>query len=290
MGVFYFLKRIKGYVYTDRVGILSLGVVLIIMAVLPKFVPAVYTASDPLNLESQAVIKANLYLDSLTLESKQSTFKPYRFNPNYISDYNAYVWGVSPLELKRLRDYRNGNNWVNSALEFKQVTGISDSLMRAMEPYFKFPQWVGQSNQKSATRTNYPKQKHALNTASEEDLQAVRGIGPVLAARIVNFRTRYGGFADTLQLGLIYGLSGQVRRELFRHFAIKNPVLLEKMNLNSASASDLATIPGISFDLATEIVMFRRLHEGIFNLDDLLKIDGMTSQKVAGIKLYLQHE
>lgn len=290
MGVFYFLKRIKGFVNSDRVGILSLALVLIILAILPKFLPATYTAQDPLNLESAEVIAANRYLDSLALESKRPKWEPYRFNPNYITDYNAYVWGLSQLELSRLRDFRKGNKWVNSAPEFKQVTGISDSLMRAMAPYFKFPEWVVQGKQVNATRRNYPKEKLALNTATAQDLQAVRGIGPVLATRIVNFRTRYGGFADSLQLGLIYGLSSAVRGELFRHFEIKNPVLLAKLNLSTASASDLATIPGISFDLATEIVVFRRLHEGNFNLDDLLKIDGMTSQKVAGIKLYLQHE
>ena len=49
-----------------------------------------------------------------------------------------------------------------------------------------------------------------LNTASAEDLQRVRGIGPTLSERIVKFRTRLGGFSENDQLKEVYGLTEEI--------------------------------------------------------------------------------
>jgi DNA uptake protein ComE-like DNA-binding protein len=59
------------------------------------------------------------------------------------------------------------------------------------------------------------------------------------------------------------------------------------MNINSASASDIATIPGVSFELAKSIWEYRVLHEGITHFSELEKIDGMSVHKLAVIQLYL---
>ena len=56
-----------------------------------------------------------------------------------------------------------------------------------------------------------------LNTATLEELDALPGIGPVLAERIVQFRERRGGFRRVEELLAIPGISEarwQVLREL----------------------------------------------------------------------------
>ena len=62
------------------------------------------------------------------------------------------------------------------------------------------------------------------------------------------------------------------------------------MNLNSISASDVATIPGISFDLAKRIWEYRILNEGIKSFSELEHIEGLTKRKLQGIELYLKLE
>ena len=48
-----------------------------------------------------------------------------------------------------------------------------------------------------------------LNTAPQADLERVPGIGPVLAARIIAYRQRYGPFKTVYQLRLIKGVGQQ---------------------------------------------------------------------------------
>jgi hypothetical protein len=46
------------------------------------------------------------------------------------------------LEIDRLLAFRKDDKYVNSAKEFQIVTKVSDSLLHAIAPYFKFPDWV----------------------------------------------------------------------------------------------------------------------------------------------------
>jgi len=48
------------------------------------------------------------------------------------------------------------------------------------------------------------------------------------------------------------------------------------VNVNSAAADELTTVPGIEQPLATAIVSYREKHGGYAALDDLTKVDGFT--------------
>ena len=126
-----------------------------------------------------------------------------------------------------------------------------------------------------------------LNKASFQELMAVSDISEELAKRILSYRKRLGGFLEDNQLYDVYGLSSAQVRALKTHFTVLTKPDIEKLNVNTANASDLATIPYITFEIARDIIDYRTLHEGVSNLDDLLKIDGITAYKLDRIKLYL---
>lgn len=59
-------------------------------------------------------------------------------------------------------------------------------------------------------RTEAPTEGHkpvSINRASREELEALPGIGPALAARIVEQRERYGPFRRAEHLMLVRGIS-----------------------------------------------------------------------------------
>ena len=94
------------------------------------------------NPEKQKWLSLQSKVDELKTDENRKPTAVYLFNPNFITDYKGYKLGMSVSEIDRLVAYRKENKFVNSAQEFQAVTQISDSLLRAIAPLFKFPSWV----------------------------------------------------------------------------------------------------------------------------------------------------
>ncbi|MEM0519306.1 ComEA family DNA-binding protein [Aequorivita flava] len=282
----------------QRSGILLL--LLFIVALLCVFWFVDFSEEDVLDTTSTEIILLQNELDSLRLVAIENR-KPkiYPFNPNFITDYKGYALGMSNQEIDKLLQYRNAGNWINSTADFKKVTGVSDSLLDELSPFFKFPEWVTNPKPKTDFKDyNSEKgfsekpfaQKIDLNKATEEQLQRVSGIGEALSSRIISYREKIGGFSSDIQLNSVYGLEPTVVRRTLNLFTVKTPKKISKININTASASDISTIPGVSFKMAKNIWEYRRLREKINSIQELDKIEGMTERKLRLIQLYLSVE
>jgi competence protein ComEA len=53
-----------------------------------------------------------------------------------------------------------------------------------------------------------------LNTATSEQLQTLPGVGPVLAARIIEYRDQHGGFSNVSELRQVSGIGDARYKEL----------------------------------------------------------------------------
>ena len=255
-----------------------------------------FSKENLLDINSKEVIAIQKELDSLrTIEIESKKPKVFPFNPNFLSDFKGYALGMSTEEIDRLLAFRKENKWINSVKDFKKVTKVSDSLLNKISPYFKFPEWISNSKPKK----NYLKkgfkektfqQKVDLNITTQEQLEKVNGIGKVYSKKIIDYRNKLGGFSDDIQIYQLYGLDYQVIKKVLNEFTVKTPKEIVKMNFNSISASDIATIPGISFDLAKRIWEYRILNEQIESFSQLQNIEGLTKRKLQGIQLYLKLE
>lgn len=279
----------------QRNGILLLLFLIVFLLIINIYFS--FSKEDKLDVSSEEILEIKKELDSLRhAELQEKSPKRYSFNPNYLNDFAASNLGMSNEEIDRLLEFRKNENWINSVAQFQEVTGISDSLLHEISPYFKFPEWVNttSSNSKpSATSEISEKsfeQKIDLNIATQEQLQEIRGIGEVLSKRIIDYRNRIGGFTVDDQLHHVFGLDSAVVNRIQNSFTVKSPKIIQKININTASASDIATIPGISFEFAKEIWEFRRLRDRIDSWEELLKIEGMSLTKLQLIQLYLSLE
>lgn len=279
---------------SQRSGILLL--VLLIVGLLSFYHFFEFETDAVLDVSSAEVIAFQKEMDSLQIvEIESRKPKRYPFNPNFITDFKAYTLGMSSTELDRLKTFRSKNKWINSRADFKKVTKVSDSLLVEISPLFKFPEWITNPKPKRKTYTNSFSekpfaQKIDLNIASEAQLQEVSGIGEALSKRIVVYREKLGGFSSDIQLNRVWGLRPDVVKRTLNLFTVKTPVHIVKININRASASDIATIPGISFDRAKRIWEFVRLREGIDSFSELEKIEGLSQGKLQLIQLYLSVE
>ncbi len=242
--------------------------------------------------DSKEVLAIQKKIDSLReIKSNPKTYPIRNFNPNFISEYFGYTLGLSPEEIDRLHKFREEDKWINSVADFKKVTQVSDSVLNIISPYFQFPEWV--TNPKPKSNYNYSReeksfdQKIDLNKADTAQLKKIYGVGEVLSKRIIDYRARLNGFLADEQLYDIYGLENAVVKRIMEEFTVKEKPKINKININKASASDIATLPFINFQLAKEIIDYRYLHEGIKELEELKNIEAFPAHKFERFALYL---
>ena len=237
-------------------------------------------------------------IDSLRLvQLEKNKPKTYPFNPNYITDFKGATLGMTNEEIDRLIAFRKQNKWINSSKQFQEVTKVSDSLLNAISPYFKFPEWITNPKPKNNAVYIYnskPKtfaQKQDLNTATAQQLQKVNGVGKVFSDRIIKYRNKFkGGFIADVQLLDVYGLTSEVIEKITNQFTVKIPKTIQQININAATIGDLVTIPHIDYDLAHNIIEQRQLREGYNSIDELTKVKDFPVNKIKIIELYLHFE
>lgn len=287
------LKSYFKFTTSQRSGIFVMLSLIVLFQIVIYFVD--FSTVFPSSPEKQQWLSLQTQIDSLKLNNRDDAPKIYPFNPNFITDFKGYKLGMSTAEIDRLLAFRKTNKYVNSAQEFQAVTHVSDSLLRAISPYFKFPDWV--TNKKATTYKDFAKtdfnKKPALvvldiNQASQEDLMKINGIGPALSERILNEKNKFGSFVSMEQMKDIWGLSPEVIEKLNHSFKIATLSNVKKIKINDASIKELMQLPYFKYALAKEIVTYRSMNGKINDSADLIKIYGFPVDKVKIIALYLE--
>jgi DNA uptake protein ComE-like DNA-binding protein len=129
-----------------------------------------------------------------------------------------------------------------------------------------------------------PLQSFDINTASEAQLSAIKGIGQVLASRIVKFRNKLGGFINQAQYREVYGLSPEVVARLKQYTYIGADFQAAKLDINTADVPKMAAHPYLTYQQAQSIVRYRAQHgpfPTVAALGALVLIDEVTLEKLS---------
>ena len=261
---------------------------------------AVDDTPDPLTEDT----RTQAQIDALKEEAgERDSIKIFPFNPNFITDYKGYVLGMSVTEIDRLHAFRARNKYVNSPGEFQKVTSVSDSLLEAISPYFKFPEWTKNSGRHAVDRGQYPNNSQSsisdtrqdrgtggikdLNSATAAELRSVKGVGGTLSDRIVKFRDRLGGFLVDGQLYDVYGLEADVAKRVLERFQVRRVPKINKINLNTAPVAEMVKLVYIRYSVAQDIVTYREKNGRITSFDELKQIQDFPADKIDRIALYL---
>ncbi|HEY0433503.1 MAG TPA: helix-hairpin-helix domain-containing protein, partial [Chitinophagaceae bacterium] len=137
--------------------------------------------------------------------------------------------------------------------------------------------------QRSVERKSQPLD---VNTADSLAFVRLRGIGPRLAARIINFRTRLGGFYSIEQVGETYGLPDSTYQSI-RQFLTLRENDMKKLPLNTAAREELASHPYIRWAIAGAIVSYRTEHGAFRSIDELKNVPAITPEVLAKLRPYL---
>ncbi len=287
-------------------GIVMLSAMIILLHAFYRFMPLLLKSSENVNIPLDTVLLASLQhkYDSVRKVEKalRDSIRP--FNPSFITGYKAARLGLTAEQTRRLLAHRRAGKYINSPAEFQRISGVSDSVLQRLIPYFKFPGWViaRQKKNKPLPRNAVPGKPVAtpkdkppavpgdINTATIDDLMRIKGIGKVLSTRIVKYRKKLKGYSYDDQLYEVWGLPEETAAEVLKYYHVITPPGIEKININTATFRQVLHLPYMDYELTKLLFDYRDEVAEIQSMEELKKIRGFPVEKFDRIILYLKAE
>lgn len=227
---------------------------------------------------------------------KKPTIELVNFNPNTADKETLRSLGLSNKVCSTLLNFRKKGGKFYEKEDLKLIYGLTTDDYQRVAPYIQFNQPANrQDSSKLIAAKPVKKQEFKreniqidLNQATAEEWQQLYGIGPGYARRITNFREKLGGFTSIDQVSMTYGLPDSTFQEIKTHL---NPSpIFRWIPINTVSAEELKNHPLIKWKEANIIINYRSQHGAFSDKEDLLKIKGISEEKMKQLLPYFSFD
>ena len=284
-------------------GTLVLIFLIIVVALLPRFVARYNANRNQPDFARFDSIMANYEPIIDEPDSRQTDTKItdtiFTFDPNTATYDDFLLMGLSERISANIVKYRQSGGKFKKPDDFAKIYGITDSVYNRLRPYIyimvsedaaKPQKTYGKKTKRNSAKpseTTYSQPKEQpmveLNTADSAQLDALRGIGPVLARRIIAYREMLGGFYSVEQLREIRSLPYETYASLYEQFYI-DTTQITKIDLNDFKYKQLSRHPYMSVAQLNSIMNYKKLMGKFESVSDLQKyklIDTLTYDKIS---------
>ena len=217
------------------------------------------------------------------------------FDPNTADSTQLLALGLRPWQVRNIYKYRAKGGVYRRPNDFARLYGLTRKDFLRLLPHIKIssdylPASTLAESPPAFTRDTlkYPRkilplERVDLNKADTAQLRHVPGIGSYFARQIVNYRRHLGGFHSIQQLREIEDFP----EKSLSYFILPDDDVA-RLDINTATLSQLSRHPYITYTQARDIVDYRRLRGPIHTLDDLRLLKSFTPQTLRRIEPYLK--
>lgn len=232
--------------------------------------------------------------DVLLLKNREKTFenmddiKFFEFDPNDLSVDKWKHFGLSEKTINTIRKYLKKGGRFYKPEDLKKIYGLKMDWYKRAEPYIKIRE-IDATNIKTGTGVIFNDKKAPLielNSADSLLLTDLRGIGPVLAGRILKYRNLLGGFVRKEQLLEVYGLPYETFENISRAVII-DTTGITRIDLNKAAFSILIRHPYLDVYTVKGILNYRDIQGNIKDVNELKDNRIIPEESFSRVKPYL---
>lgn len=301
------LPEYLSFTRKERVGIICVVMIMLAWPLMPYFLEVLGTSEPPDHKDFEKEI-AQLKLQEQD-STRQSAYRnypennPYHqpseknnynnatrgtlfyFDPNTISVDDWKKLGVREKTANTIRNYISKGGRFYKPEDIGKIWGLHKDEVQKLLPYVriegkqtsdknKYPDWEKGKTYEKPTYSIVPVDINRSDTAA---FIALPGIGSKLAARIVAFREKLGGFYKIEQLAETYGLPDSTFQKIKSRLVISISNI-KKLNINTATIDELKAHPYLRYNIANAIVQYRMQHGNFSSVNDIKKIMMITDE------------
>lgn len=297
----------------DRIAIITLLILILAVFFLPKAISnkrhSKVVAADSAWIASmkrleQKETDGRQYADDnssnyqydrqVTHNSSRNKGELFYFDPNKLSTADWQRLGLRDKTIHTIQNYLSKGGHFRKPEDLQKVYGLFPDEYERIAPYIKIESVVAEKEngfttnkmQSSETKTFTRYTIIDINSADTTAFIALPGIGSKLAARIVNFRDKLGGFYTINQVGETFGLPDSTFQKIKQYLKLEN-VTVKKININTATVDELKAHPYIKWNIANPIVAYRNEHGPFLKIEDIKKVMVVTDEVYNKIFPYL---
>lgn len=220
----------------------------------------------------------------------------FSFDPNTLDAAGWKRLGVRKKTINTIQNFLAKGYRFKQPEDIKKIFGLRQEEAERLIPYVRISQKESSvsshsySENKAYTANSASENKRKIivdiNTADTSAFISLPGIGSKLAARIVNFREKLGGFSSVNQLGETYGIPDSTFQKIKPQLQCNHPAL-KTININTADINVLRAHPYLRWNIANAIINYRQQHGNYKSVEDIRKIDIITDDLYNKLAPYL---
>jgi competence ComEA-like helix-hairpin-helix protein len=305
-----FIRDYLTFSRRERVGILSL----LFLVGLLYLTPVVLSRTRPVPVVQDSLLQAALDNlekrgDARKVKEHYSRYPPFdqqsgpveftegslfAFDPNTLDERGWKRLGLPERTARTIIKYRNKGGKFYRPEDLQKIWGLPEGFYERVQAYIELPgserheqrPFEQKTFKSQGPRTFTPV---SINSADTTEWIALPGIGSKLAARIVLFREKLGGFASIEQVKEIYGLQDSTFQKI-RPLLVQDGPPFKKIKINSATVEELKDHPYLKWTLSKAIVAYRSGHGPFASIDDLKKVALVDDAILEKLRPYLSLE
>lgn len=285
-GPFYISQRSKR-------GIL----IFLIISLCVVFVPRIWLALTPtedfiISSEDIKDLKEEQFSSEKRFASKSFKKKGPRFrlpsgkfDPNQYSTEDWMKLGLSRKQSAVVLKFTERGIYSNEQLQ--KIFVIPSELYEMIKDSTYYP---AREFKKEENKPTYTSKKEVIlidvNSASQEELETIPGVGPFYAKNIIKYRDRLGGFSKKEQILEVWKMDVEKYTSIEKYIKI-NPASIQQLHLNTIKVEQLKIHPYLNWNSANSIIKMREIKGGFKKIEEIKESVLIDEELFEKIKPYL---